>query len=143
MDAFYAAVEVLDNPSLKGKPVIVDGSRKRGVVSSASYEARKFGVHSAQPMATATRLCPKGVFLPVRMPRYDEVSDQVFEIFYRFTPLVEPLAVACHDVRLGEIKSGDTGVVLGGGPIGMLVGLVAKSRGAKVILSEPQDFRSI
>jgi DNA polymerase-4 len=93
MDAFYAAVEVLDNPSLKGKPVIVGGSKKRGVVSSASYEARKFGVHSAQPMATAMRLCPKGVVLSVRMPRYDEVSDQVFEIFYRFTPLVEPLSI--------------------------------------------------
>ena len=93
MDAFYAAVEVLDNPSLKGKPVIVGGSKKRGVVSSASYEAREFGVHSAQPMATAMRLCPKGIFLPVRMSRYKEVSEQIFEIFCRFTPLVEPLSV--------------------------------------------------
>jgi DNA polymerase-4 len=93
MDAFYAAVEVLDNPSLRGKPVIVGGSHKRGVVSSASYEAREFGVHSAQPVATAIRLCPHGMFLPVRMSRYQEVSDQVFEIFRRFTPLVEPLSV--------------------------------------------------
>jgi DNA polymerase-4 len=93
MDAFYPAVEVLDNPELKGKPVIVGGSRQRGVVSSASYEARKYGVHSAQPMATAVRLCPNGIFLPVRMSRYKEVSDQVFEIFYRFTPLVEPLSI--------------------------------------------------
>ena len=93
MDAFYPAVEVLDNPELKGKPVIVGGSRERGVVSSASYEARKFGVHSAQPMATAMRLCPKGIFLPGRMSRYKEVSKQVFEIFYRFTPLVEPLSI--------------------------------------------------
>ena len=93
MDAFYAAVEVLDNPSLRGKPVIVGGSKKRGVVSSASYEARKFGVHSAQPMATAMRFCPKGIFLPVRMSRYKEISEQVFEIFYRFTPLVEPLSI--------------------------------------------------
>ncbi|MFB0507684.1 MAG: DNA polymerase IV [Thermodesulfobacteriota bacterium] len=93
MDAFYAAVEVLDNPSLKGKPVIVGGSQKRGVVSSASYESRKFGVHSAQPIATAMRLCPHGVFLPVRMSRYEEVSEQVFEIFYQFTPLVEPLSI--------------------------------------------------
>jgi len=93
MDAFYPAVEVLDNPALKGKPVIVGGSKKRGVVSSASYEARRFGVHSAQPMATAMRLCPDGVFLPVRMSRYKEVSEQVFKIFYQFTPLVEPLSI--------------------------------------------------
>ena len=89
MDAFYPAVEVLDNPELKGKPVIVGGGRERGVVSSASYEARKFGVHSAQPMATAMRLCPEGIFLPVRMSRYQEISRQVFEIFFRFTPLVD------------------------------------------------------
>ena len=93
MDAFYPAVEVLDNPGLKGKPVIVGGSRERGVVSSASYEARQFGVHSAQPMVTAMRLCPDGVVLPVRMSRYKAVSKQIFEIFYRFTPLVEPLSI--------------------------------------------------
>ena len=93
MDAFYPSVEVLDNPELKGKPVIVGGSKQRGVVSSASYEARKFGVHSAQPMATAIRLCPNGIVMPVRMSRYKEVSEQVFEIFYHFTPLVEPLSI--------------------------------------------------
>ncbi len=93
MDAFYPAVEVLDNPALKGKPVIVGGSRRRGVVSSASYEARRFGVHSAQPMAAALRLCPDAVVLPVRMARYKEVSGRIFEIFYRFTPLVEPLSI--------------------------------------------------
>ncbi|MBN2034554.1 MAG: DNA polymerase IV [Deltaproteobacteria bacterium] len=93
MDAFYPAVEVRDNPELKGKPVIVGGSRERGVVSSASYEARKFGVHSAQPIAKALHLCPHGIFLPVRMSRYREVSLQVFEIFRRFTPLVEPLSI--------------------------------------------------
>jgi DNA polymerase-4 len=93
MDAFYAAVEVLDNPALRGKPVIVGGSEKRGVVSSASYEAREFGVHSAQPVATAMRLCPRGIFLPVRMSRYREVSDRVFEIFNHYTPLVEPLSI--------------------------------------------------
>jgi DNA polymerase IV len=93
MDAFYPAVEVLDNPELKGKPVIVGGTRERGVVSSASYEARRFGVHSAQPMARAMRLCPKGIFLPPRMERYKEVSDKVFEIFFRFTPLVEPISI--------------------------------------------------
>ncbi len=74
MDAFYASVEVLDEPALRGRPVIVGGVTGRGVVSAASYEARKFGVHSAQPMATARRLCPGGVFLPVRMSRYRELS---------------------------------------------------------------------
>ncbi|MBW2090495.1 MAG: DNA polymerase IV [Deltaproteobacteria bacterium] len=92
MDAFYPAVEVLDNPELKGKPVIV-GGRERGVVSSASYEAREYGVHSAQPITTARRLCPAGIFLPVRMARYVEISKKVFEIFCRFTPLVEPLSI--------------------------------------------------
>jgi len=93
MDAFYPSVEVLDNPALKGKPVIVGGGKERGVVSSASYEARKFGIHSAQPIGRAKRLCPDGIFLPVRMSRYQEVSKQVFEIFHRFTSLVEPLSI--------------------------------------------------
>ena len=93
MDAFYPSVEVLDNPALKGKPVIVGGSKERGVVSSASYEARKFGIHSAQPIAKAKRLCPGGIFLPVRMSRYQEISKQVFGIFHRFTPLVEPISI--------------------------------------------------
>ncbi len=93
MDAFYPSVEVLDTPALKGKPIIVGGSKERGVVSSASYEARKFGIHSAQPIAKAKRLCPGGIFLPVRMSRYQEVSKQVFEIFHRFTSLVEPLSI--------------------------------------------------
>jgi len=93
MDAFYASVEVLDDPSLAGNPVIVGGSQQRGVVTSASYEAREFGVHSAQPVATAMRLCPHGVFLPVRMSRYKEASEIVFEIFHRFTPLIEPLSI--------------------------------------------------
>ncbi len=93
MDAFYASVEVLDNSALRGKPVIVGGGLKRGVVSAASYEARKFGVHSSIPMAKARRLCPHGVFLPVRMERYKEVSDRVFGIFRRYTPLVEPVSL--------------------------------------------------
>ena len=93
MDAFYPAIEILDNPDLRGKPVIVGGSSKRGVVSSASYEARKFGICSAQPIARALRLCPHGIFLPVRMARYREISNRIFEIFNRFTPLVEPLSI--------------------------------------------------
>lgn len=93
MDAFYPAVEMLDDPTLRGKAVIVGGSSNRGVVSSASYEARKFGVHSAMPIAEARRRCPKGVFLPVRMARYKEISQAVFAIFQRYTPLVEPLSI--------------------------------------------------
>ena len=93
MDAFYASVEALDNPTLQGKPVIVGGSERRGVVCAASYEARKFGVHSAQPTSTAKRLCPHGIFLPVRMERYQEMSDRIFGIFHRYTPLVEALSI--------------------------------------------------
>ncbi len=93
MDAFYAAVEILDNPALRGRPVVVGGNCNRGVVSAASYEARKFGVHSALPMLTARRLCPHGVFLPVRMARYQEVSRRIMDIFLQFTPLVEPLSL--------------------------------------------------
>jgi len=94
MDAFYASVEVHDRPELRGRPVIVGGSKDaRGVVSAASYEAREFGVKSAMPLRVAGRRCPRGVFLPVRMERYLEVSRAVFAIFDRFTPLVEPLSV--------------------------------------------------
>ncbi len=93
MDAFYPAVEVLDDPALQGLPVIVGGSSHRGVVASASYEARKFGVHSAMSIAEAKRRCPKGVFLPVRMQRYKEISQAIFAIYERYTPLVEPLSI--------------------------------------------------
>ncbi|MBW1980806.1 MAG: DNA polymerase IV [Deltaproteobacteria bacterium] len=93
MDAFYASVEVLDEPMLRGKPVIVGGSSKRGVVSSASYVARQYGIHSAQPLATARHLCPHGIFLPVRMARYKEVSRRIFTIFSQYTPLVEPVSI--------------------------------------------------
>ena len=93
MDAFFASVEVLDNPALLGKAVIVGGGELRGVVSAASYEARRFGVHSAQPIMTARSRCPEGIFLYPRMARYQEVSSQIMEIFQRFTPLVEPLSL--------------------------------------------------
>jgi len=94
MDAFYAAVEVLDQPALAGRPVIVGGTPEgRGVVAAASYEARRYGVHSAMPAAQAIRRCPHGVFLRPRMERYLEVSEQVFAIFRDYTPLVEPLSI--------------------------------------------------
>ncbi len=94
MDAFYASVEEREDPSLSGKPVIVGGPKDtRGVVSACNYEARRYGIHSAMPLKTAGRLCPNGVFLPVRMKLYLSVSKHVFEIFDRFSPMVEPLSV--------------------------------------------------
>ena len=94
MDAFYASVEEREQPGLAGRPVIVGGSpHGRGVVSAANYAARRFGVHSAMPMARAVRLCPTAVCLPVRMSLYAAVSQQIREIFNRYTPLVEPLSL--------------------------------------------------
>jgi len=94
MDAFYASVEQLDNPDLVGKAVIVGGDpKKRGVVSAASYEARKLGVHSAMPMSQAIRLCPNAIVLPVRMKRYAELSQQIHAIFQKFTPEIEPISL--------------------------------------------------
>src|SRR4051812_13033900 len=93
MDAFYASIEQRDDPSLKGRPVIVGGTTGRGVVAAASYEVRKFGVHSAMPMTTALRLCPHAVCVPVRMQAYKDVSTQVFVIFHEFTPIVEGLSL--------------------------------------------------
>jgi DNA polymerase-4 len=93
MDAFFASVEVLDDPSLRGKPVLVGGDGPRGVVAAASYEARKFGCHSAQPMAIAKRLCPHAVIVRGHFHRYREMSEAVFAIFERFTPLIQPLSI--------------------------------------------------
>ncbi len=110
LDAFYASVEVLDNPSLRGRPVIVGGDpNARGVVSAASYEARKYGVHSAMPLRTAARLCPDGVFLPGRFDRYRELSRQVMRIFASYTPLVEPISLdeAFLDVTASRAAFGD------------------------------------
>src|SRR5512135_3622943 len=108
LDAFYASVEQLDTPSLRGRPVIVAGPSRRGVVCAASYEARRFGVRSAMPTARARRLCPDGVFVAPRFPRYEEISSRVFEIYRRITPLVEPVSLdeAFLDVTESEALHG-------------------------------------
>jgi DNA polymerase-4 len=105
MDAFYASVEERDNPELAGRPVIVGGHpQRRGVVSAANYLARRYGVHSAMPTQNAYKRCPEAVFLPVRMERYSEVSQQIHAIFQRYTPVIEPLSLdeAFLDVRGSE-----------------------------------------
>ncbi len=109
MDAFYAAVEQHDNPAYRGKPVIVGGDpSSRGVVSTCSYEARKFGVHSAMPLKEAFRRCPHGIFTPVRGRRYAEISREIMKIMNQYTPLVEPLSLdeAFLDITGCEILFG-------------------------------------
>ena len=93
MDAFYASVEQRDNPNLRGKPVAVGYAAARGVVAAASYEARKFGVHSAMPSVTAMRKCPELIFVPHRFDVYRTVSQQIHAIFAEYTPLIEPLSL--------------------------------------------------
>jgi DNA polymerase-4 len=93
MDAFFASVEQRDRPELRGKPVLVGGDGPRGVVAAASYEARAFGVHSAMPSAIAKRLCPDAIFVSGSHSNYRAVSNQVFEIFERFTPTIQPLSI--------------------------------------------------
>ena len=93
MDAFYASVEQLDDPEIKGKPVIVGGLSSRGVVSTASYEARRFGVHSAMPMAKAKILCPNAVFISPDHKKYMRVSQKVHEILNKYSPIIEPLSL--------------------------------------------------
>ncbi len=93
MDAFFAAIEVRENPALRGKPVIVGHRGRRGVVSTCSYEARRFGVHSALPSVTAERLCPEAIWLPVRMKIYSVVSGRIREILQEVSPVVEPVSI--------------------------------------------------
>ncbi|CAN5735229.1 DNA polymerase IV [soil metagenome] len=109
MDAFFASVEELDDPSLRGKPVLVGGKSMRSVVAAASYAARKFGCHSAMPMAEALRRCPQAVVVVPHRERYEEVSHAIFEVFRRYTPLVEGLSVdeAFLDVTASRSLFGD------------------------------------
>src|SRR5262245_29153433 len=97
MDAFFAAIEQRDRPELKGKPVVVGadpkGGKGRGVVSTCSYEARVFGIHSAMPISQAYRLCPRAVFLPPDFRKYSRVSKQIFAILDRYTPDIEPISI--------------------------------------------------
>lgn len=105
MDAFYASVEQLDNPALRGKAIAVGGGH-RGVVSAASYEARKFGVHSAMASKIAKEKCPHLIFVPPRFPRYKEISRKIREIFYEYTDLVEPLSLDEAYLDVTENKKG-------------------------------------
>lgn len=112
MDAFFASVEQRDFPELRGKPVAVGGSSKRGVVASASYEARAFGVRSAMPSVTASRLCPSLIFVKSRFEVYREVSQQIREIFYSYTDLVEPLSLDEAYLDVTENKKGIWSAIL-------------------------------
>lgn len=112
MDAFFASVEVKDNPSLKGKPVIVGGTSERGVVSTCSYEARAYGVHSAMPLFMAREKCPKGIFLPVRHYRYKEISNKIFDIFAEVTPIIEPLSIDEAYLDISHLKKKPLDVAL-------------------------------
>ena len=109
MDAFYASVEMRDDPSLVGKPLIVGGTSGRGVVAAASYEVRRFGVRSAMPIGRALQLCPHAVCVTPRIARYKEVSRQVFAVFHEFTPLVQGLSLdeAYLDVTASQTLKGD------------------------------------
>lgn len=112
MDAFYASVEQHDDPELKGKPIAVGGSSKRGVVSAASYEARKFGVRSAMSGVLARRNCPDLIFVKPRFDRYKEVSLQIRSIFFEFTDLVEPLSLDEAYLDVTENKKGNPSATL-------------------------------
>ena len=143
MDAFYAAVEQRDNPELRGKPVIVgadpQGGRGRGVVATASYEARKFGVGSAMPISQAYRACPHGVYVRPHMEKYAEVSRQVFTVLRRFTDMVEPVSIdeAFLDVT-GVLRATGPG---GGAPAGTAEELAARLKAA--VVAETQLTASV
>jgi len=158
MDAFYAAVEQRDHPELRGRPVIVGGTGARGVVSAASYEARAYGVHSAMPAFEARRLCPDGVFLRGSMRRYGRESKRIFEIFRRFTPVVQGLSLdeAFLDIggterlfgppvalarRLRAEVRGETGLVVSVGiaPVKMVAKIASDLAKPDGLLEVPAD----
>jgi len=112
MDAFYASVEQLDNPDLRGKPIAVGGGGKRGVVSAASYEARKFGVRSAMAGSVAAKLCPELIFVKTNFDRYKEISQQIRAIFYEYTEKVEPLSLDEAYLDVTENKKGNPSATL-------------------------------
>ncbi|HVC37932.1 MAG TPA: DNA polymerase IV, partial [Gammaproteobacteria bacterium] len=113
MDAFYASVEQHDHPELRGHAVIVGGPSRRGVVCAASYEARVFGVHSAMPMYAARRQCPDGIYMPVRMARYREISAAVFNCFTEFTPCIEGLSLDEAFLDLSDVSQAHDPLTLG------------------------------
>ncbi|MDH6125101.1 DNA polymerase-4 [Kitasatospora sp. GP82] len=130
MDAFFAAVEQAAKPSLRGKPVVVGGLGGRGVVSTASYEARRFGVHSAMPMAQARRLCPNAAFLSGRFPAYRQVSEIVMELLRELSPLVEPLSL---DEAFVDLEAG---------PYGPALAAAGPQEGAQMVLAIAEDLRA-
>jgi len=158
MDAFFAAVEQRDRPELMGVPVIVGGTSARGVVSTASYEARVYGVHSAMPMQQARELCPRGVFLSGRMSVYRAESEKVFEVFERFSPCVEALSLdeafldiagcerllgtpecVAHDLRAAVYRATGLRVSVGGAPsksVAKIASDLAKPDGVRIVLPE-------
>ena len=110
MDQFYAAVEQRDQPELRGKPIAVGHDAERGVVSTASYEARRFGVHSAQSIQVAKRLCPQLIIVEPHFQRYKEVSAQLHEIFHDYTDLIEPISL---DEAFLDVTENKMGIELG------------------------------
>ncbi|MEE9199581.1 MAG: DNA polymerase IV [Dehalococcoidia bacterium] len=160
LDAFYASVEQRDNPRLRGRPLVVGGSPgERGVVAAASYEARKYGIHSAMPMRTALRLCPELVRVSPRFPRYREVSRRVMNMFRRLTPRLEPLSLdeayldisgrgpvdeAARRLRAGVLRETGLPLTVGGGTcktVAKVASQVAKPNGLLLVRpGEERDF---